>query len=196
MVATDFFTRLTHRRTHLPQWRRWLRSKRWLPIADLPGIAPFECVIDATLAYNLHQIGVKAHMLDSFAAWELPQSTLFAYAATMFNTSGFMDGKWSAQRQRGAGALFSRVGLGRDVPTPAQKHLTNASSLREAATIGAMAIFKNNWHSLRGYLVQLLREDFVKQVEGMDEATDYGDVLKEWCELAKEGEFPLCTHNW
>jgi hypothetical protein len=77
--------------------------------------------------------------------------------------------------------------LGPDDATPEKKHLTNNSSLREAATLGAQAIYKNNSHVLRGDLVQLLREDVVKQVLGLPETADDGDILKSWCELANEG---------
>jgi hypothetical protein len=77
--------------------------------------------------------------------------------------------------------------LEQDTPTPTQKHLTNTSSLREAAILGAKAIFKNNGHVLRGDMVQLLREDVMQQVEGLPDAAHDGDILNMWCELAKEG---------
>jgi hypothetical protein len=43
--------------------------------------------------------------------------------------------------------------------------------------------------------VQLLREDFVKHVKGMEEAAEDEEVLKKWCELTKVGWWLLITHR-
>jgi hypothetical protein len=82
-----------------------------------------------------------------------------------------------AHRRIGAREAVSRSDLQNDVPTPAQRHLSNTSSLREAAILGAMAMFKNSGNSLRSDMVQLLRDDVQKQVEGLPESADDGDIL-------------------
>jgi hypothetical protein len=76
---TDFFGRLTHRRTHLSQWRKWLRSKGMLSIADLPGVPAMDCLYGAAPGSNLHTNGVKHCLACPVDEGEFPASTLFAY---------------------------------------------------------------------------------------------------------------------
>jgi hypothetical protein len=71
-------------------------------------------------------------------------------------------------------------------PTPAQKHVTNTSTLRDAAILGAQAIFDQVEHSLRGDLILLLREEVAKIVEHLEDPSDAA-IMEAWMELAKSG---------
>lgn len=92
-----------------------------------------------------------------------------------------------------AGASVPRQGLAED-ERPEERILTNTSLVREAACRGAQAIFDTAQHSLRGSLVELLREDIFTQKEWQTTPNDV-DLMNYWKELATAGVYMSASVN-